>query len=218
MSNQVDMASVLRDKGVSAATLSLLSVKHVDKGNLLLGSDPSWPAGVSWSDDRLVYTLKDMYGTFKGFAYRTPGLKFHYDTDFPVKPSTLLYGLDVAHSCIATSGYAIIVEGIFDFLKLYDSGITNVVSTLGTNLSWEQTCLLRRFCQKVVVVYDPDNAGRSAADKAAGVLREAGIQPSIVDLQDKDPDDYVAAYGKERFLSLCSQSLENTESVKSIYP
>lgn len=205
------LSSVLADKGISRATLDEFQVCYLHGGSIYGKTSPVWIDWVSGvREDRLIYPMYDLHGFMVGMAYRSENLKFFYDTAHPMRPSEMLYGLNSTFSCILESDCAIIVEGIFDFLKLYDVGIRNCVSTLGTKLSWDQMCLLRRFCKKVIIIYDPDDAGRAAAKDAAETVRECGAIPYIVDLKDKDPDDFIAANGKEEFLKLCSQLPKST--------
>lgn len=211
------LLTVLEEKAVSRATLDRFEICYYKDGAIYGATNPSWSSRVlQYPTERLLYPLYDLHGLCKGLAFRSPTLKFFYDTTESIRPAEMLYGLYETNACIAKQEYAILVEGIFDFLKLYDVGVGNVVSSLGTFLSWDQTCLLRRFCRCVLICYDPDEAGREASEKAADTLRKGGILPVIVDLKDKDPDEYVMAYGKQKFMELCFQSLSATDSKKSI--
>ena len=214
---QKSLLSVLEDKAISRATLDRFGVCYCRDGEVYGVTNPIWAHKVvDYPGERLLYPLHDLHGFFKGLAFRGPTLKFFYDTTERIRPSEMLYGLHETHDSIVQQDYAILVEGIFDFLKLYDVGITNVVSTLGTHLSWDQMCLLRRFCRCGLICYDPDDAGREAAVKAADILKQGGILPVIVDLIDEDPDDYVMKFGKQKFLETCFQSISATDSKLSI--
>jgi DNA primase len=211
--SQKSLTTVLDEKGISRPTLDKFEICYMKDGSIYGAVNPLWShKATSFRDERLIYPLYDLHGICKGLAFRSPGLKFFYDTTERMRPSELMYGLYETYPCITKMEYCIIVEGIFDFLKLYDVGVTNVVSTLGTHLSWDQMCLLRRFCRCAVVCYDPDDAGKEAALKAANTLKQGGILPAIVDLVDCDPDDYVMKYGKQKFLETCFQSLNATDS------
>ncbi len=112
-----------------------------------------------------------------------------------------LYGLAQARENIREKNNAIIVEGYMDCIKLHQAGIMNVVATLGTALTAEQAQLLRRYTEKVTVIYDGDEAGQNATMRAAGILRQAGIKIEIISLPaGKDPDDFIDSLGKEGFL------------------
>ena len=71
---------------------------------------------------------------------------------------------------IQKSGYAVLVEGYFDLLSLWNAGITNVVATLGTALTREQVDLLRRYTGRVVALFDPDEAGKKALARSLEIF------------------------------------------------
>ena len=212
--SQKSLITLLEEKAISRPTLDKFGICYYKDGDVYGPSSPLWMHKVKdfGPGERLIYPLHDLHGFFKGLCFRSPGLKFFYDTTERIFPAELLYGLTETHACIAEQEYAIVVEGIFDFLKLYDVGIGNVVCTLGTHLSWDHMCLLRRFCKCVLVCYDPDDAGRVAAAKASDTLRQGGILPVTVDLVELDPDEYVMKHGKQKFLETCFQSLNGTNS------
>lgn len=160
----------------------------------------------SRGDWRIVFPLTDLYGVPTGTAYRSEQVKFFYATDNDVAPTDMIYGIDKTWQHIRRLDYAIVVEGPFDMLGVYSSGIPNVVSTLGANMSWAQMSLLARFCKTAFLCYDPDAAGRQATRKAASILKQGGLLPVPVYLN-KDPDEFVAKYGPGQLLETCFQSL-----------
>lgn len=111
-----------------------------------------------------------------------------------------LYGLAQARESIREKNTAFLVEGYMDCIKLQQAGIKNVVASLGTALTEEQARLLRRYAEKIVVLYDGDEAGQRETLRAITVLRGAELKVEIVSLPPgKDPDDYIDCYGKEGF-------------------
>jgi DNA primase len=103
-----------------------------------------------------------------------------------------LYGLYLTKYDINKSGYAIIVEGYTDFLRLYSSGFTNVVASLGTSLTEDQVRLLRRFTQKFYLLYDGDASGRKAMLSASQIAVAKGVKVNIVELpESEDPDSFL---------------------------
>ena len=105
-----------------------------------------------------------------------------------------------ARESIREKNSAILVEGYMDCIKLQQSGIKNVVASLGTALTEEQAHLLRRYAEKVIVIYDGDEAGQRETLRAITVLRGADLKVEVVSLPPgKDPDEYIDYYGKEGF-------------------
>lgn len=87
----------------------------------------------------------------------------------------------------------ILVEGIFDMMRLHDNGILNAVCVFGTStLSKNAQNLLQVYkvqgVQKVYVLFDGDSAGRKAANQLEHILPKIGFKVEILELDDgEDP-------------------------------
>jgi len=104
--------------------------------------------------------------------------------------SKTLYGYSHARTTIRNEKKAIVVEGYTDVIACHQAGITNVVATLGTALTSEHADKLSRVCNEVVLLFDGDNAGQLAADRAVEVFFQKNIDVQISVLPDgKDPAD-----------------------------
>lgn len=111
-----------------------------------------------------------------------------------------LYGLSEARESIREINSAILVEGYMDCIKLQQSGFKNVVASLGTALTEDQARLLRRYTEKVIIIYDGDEAGQRETLRAITVLKGADLKVEVISLPPgKDPDEYIEYYGKEGF-------------------
>ena len=118
------------------------------------------------------------------------------------KKSDVFYGLQASRDAIRKTGFAVLVEGYMDFLQLYQAGIHPLVAVSGTAFTQRHALALSRITQKVVLLYDGDNAGGNAAIRAGWVLLKAGLEPTIVRPPgDQDPDDWVRAVGRNDVLS-----------------
>jgi DNA primase len=110
-----------------------------------------------------------------------------------------LYGLNKAKEEIRKNDFALIVEGYFDLISLWNAGIGNVVATLGTALTREHLELLRRYTLDVVALFDPDEAGKKALDRSLELFLSMNMHARALILPEGcDPDDYVKKYGKEK--------------------
>lgn len=110
----------------------------------------------------------------------------------------VLFNLDKARPEIRNLGFALLVEGQMDCISVYMAGIRNVIATSGTAFTEAQVRLLSRFTpnKQVILNFDPDTAGRTAAEKAGALLVEEGFDVRIVLLEDGlDPDRYVRERG-----------------------
>jgi DNA primase len=101
----------------------------------------------------------------------------------------------------------IVVEGYFDAVALHQAGMTHTVATLGTALTAEHIQVLRRFASKVVLLFDPDEAGVRAALRGLDLFVNSGIGVKVVTLPaGEDPDTYVRKEGSEAFARLEEQA------------
>tara|TARA_Y100001934_G_scaffold283076_1_gene400369 strand:- start:7067 stop:8815 length:1749 start_codon:yes stop_codon:yes gene_type:complete len=118
------------------------------------------------------------------------------------KKSNIFYGLQATRDAIRKEGYVILVEGYMDFLKLYQSNIFPVVSVSGTAFSKQHANFLGKMAKKVVLLYDGDSAGGSAAIRAGWVLLKSALIPSIVKPPKQlDPDDWITKKGSSEVLT-----------------
>ena len=118
-----------------------------------------------------------------------------------------LYGLNLTKSGIRTLGYAVIVEGYFDFAQVFLSQAAPVVASCGTALTPQQAKLLRRFTSKVVLCYDPDAAGQNAAVRSCDLLVAEGFDVNVAMLEaGQDPDTFIRESGPERYRERLRQS------------
>ncbi len=155
---------------------------------------------------RVIFPIKDNYGSVIGFGGRAiaegDNPKYLNSPETPLyQKSQVLFGMDIAKQAIRKEDQAILVEGYLDQMRATQYGILNSVATCGTALTPKQATMLRNYASSVVLVFDSDNAGRSAADKGFDVLHEKGLQVKTVFLPEgQDPDSYIQENGAEKFL------------------
>ena len=118
-----------------------------------------------------------------------------------------LYGLQLTKADIRRLGYAVLVEGYFDFAQLLQAGVAPVVASCGTALTGQQAQLLRRFTSKLILSFDPDAAGQGAAARSCELLVEEGFEVNVVILPaGDDPDSFVQKRGRDAYLALLRTS------------
>jgi DNA primase len=114
--------------------------------------------------------------------------------------SRTLYGLNLTKGAIRKLGYAVLVEGYFDFAQVLQTQAAPVVASCGTALTPAQAHLLRRFTTRVVLSYDPDAAGQGAAARSCELLVGEGFDVNVVVLdKGEDPDTFVRRKGPEAY-------------------
>ena len=160
---------------------------------------------------RLIFPIENVFGEIVAFGGRVLEKgepKYLNSPESPVyTKGKNLYGLNKAKEEIRKRGFALIVEGYFDLISLWNAGICNVVATLGTALTREHIELLRRYTVEVVALFDPDEAGIKALDRSLELFLSTQMRARALILPGGyDPDDYVRKFGKEKMEELISRS------------
>ena len=166
--------------------------------------------------DRLMFPIIDVRGHVIAFGGRI----MKNDSDaakYLNSPETLifnkrknLFGLNIAKK--SKLGYLILVEGYMDAIALHQYGFDCAVASLGTSLTEDHAALLTKYTEQVVLIYDGDNAGQQAAQRAIPILERAGLQVKVLKMRDaKDPDEYLKKFGADKFKLLLEESSNRVE-------
>jgi DNA primase len=108
----------------------------------------------------------------------------------------VLFNLDKAKSEIRKSDFAVLVEGQMDCISVYMAGIHNVLAISGTAFTETQVRLLGRFTKRVIVNFDSDTAGATAAEKSIGLLTAEDFEVKVITLEGGlDPDRFIREHG-----------------------
>jgi len=129
------------------------------------------------------------------------GPKYLNSPETPIySKSRTLYGLNLAKTAIRQAGFAVLVEGYFDFAQVFQAGFQGVIASCGTALTPEQARQIKRFTDKVVLSYDPDTAGQSAAARSSELLVAEGFRVSVATLAPgEDPDVFIRRHGPQGY-------------------
>lgn len=164
---------------------------------------------------RLMFPIFNLSGKPVGFGGRTlkedtDEAKYVNTSQTPIyNKGGLLYGLHLAREQIRRRGECLIVEGYTDLMRLHEGGFTHAVATSGTALTTEQARILRRFCRKVVLVFDGDAAGSHAALRGGDVLLGADMDVQVVGLPvGHDPDSFISEEGPSAFGELLEKATD----------
>jgi len=155
---------------------------------------------------RLMFPIHDLSGRVVAFAGRVLDdgkPKYINSPESPIyHKGRVLFGLYQARQAMRQSGEVLLVEGYFDQLALNRSGFANAVATCGTALTVEHARLLKRYVQRVVLLFDQDAAGQQATFKAMATLQEEGVPAAVIELPaGDDPDSFLQQQGGEAFRS-----------------
>ena len=175
-----------------------------------------------------LFTLSDK-GVFDRFRSRIMFPIFHpsgkviafggriFNSDDPAKylnsPETPLYhkgsvfyGIQATRDSIRKNNSAILVEGYMDFLKLYQGSVSNILATSGTAFTKKHVSSLNRITKKVILLYDGDDAGASAALKTGWTLIKGELEPMVIrPPKGLDPDDWIDEVGGENIIKALSK-------------
>ena len=166
--------------------------------------------------DRLMFPIIDVRGNVISFGGRIMK-KDDNAAKYLNSPETLifnkrknLFALNLAKK--TRLGYLILVEGYMDAVALHQYGFDCAVASLGTSLTEEHASLLARYTQQVILIYDGDEAGQNATQRAIPMLEKAGLQVKVLKMRDaKDPDEFLRKFGADRFRILLEESSNRVE-------
>jgi DNA primase len=147
--------------------------------------------GIPLFSGRLMFPIADRQGRVVAFGGRIleealrgdgrPSPKYINSPETEIyKKGETLFAIDLALPEIRKTGTVHIVEGYMDVIALHQAGITNAVAPLGTAFTGDQARLLRRWADKLILVFDSDKAGQEAAFKGIFTGRGNGFSCFVV--------------------------------------
>ena len=159
--------------------------------------------------NRVIFPVIDTAGNVVAFGGRVMDdskPKYLNSSDTPAfKKSRHLFALNFARKYAEER--LILCEGYMDVIALHAAGFESAVATLGTAITSEQARIFAKYTKQVVICYDSDSAGQTAANKAMRLLGEVGVDVRVLKLEGaKDPDEYIKKFGPERFKRLLDES------------
>ncbi|MCH5248674.1 MAG: DNA primase [Lachnospiraceae bacterium] len=152
--------------------------------------------------NRVMFPIQDINHKVIGFGGRVMG---DAKPKYLNSPETMvfdksrnLYGLNFART--SRKNNIILCEGYMDVIAMHQAGFTQAAASLGTAFTVGQAALLKRYTDEVLLAYDSDGAGISAALRAISILKESGLRGRVIDMSPaKDPDEFIKANGAEAF-------------------
>ncbi len=162
---------------------------------------------------RIIFPIRDIVGKVIAFGGRVMDdslPKYLNSSETPLySKSNTLYCLDIAKESGRRQGYFIIVEGYLDAIACHQYGVRNAVATLGTALTEGHLRLMRRFSDKLVLIFDPDPAGVKASLRGFDLFMTSGMKVNVVSLSDgDDPDTFLQKHGHDAFAACLRKSVK----------
>src|SRR6267142_4437114 len=168
--------------------------------------------------NRIMFPIKNESGQIIAFGGRVvPG-----STD-PAKylnsPETILFnksrsifGLDMARQKVVESRVVAVVEGYTDVMMAHQFGASNVVSVLGTAMTEQHVGVLRRFADRIVLLFDADSAGDAAVDRVVQLFLTQPVEIGVATMPEGlDPDEFLLKDGTKGFEQLIGGAADALE-------
>ena len=164
--------------------------------------------------NRLMFPICDSLGRVIGFSGRILDDK-RKEAKYVNSPETLifhkssvLFAFDKARKEIVEKKLAIVVEGQIDAIRCHTVGIKNVVASQGTALTVQHAKLIKRYADEVVLIFDSDTAGVSAALSTSKLFLENELSVRVATLPNgEDPDSLILKHGANIFKKEISDAL-----------
>ena len=187
-----DLYKYLKSKGYSDSLLKESGLMQVDERDGM--RDKFW--------NRVMFPIMDSRNRIIGFGGRVMGdAKPKYLNSPETKvfdKSRNLYGLNLART--SRKPNMILCEGYMDVIAMHQAGFNQAVASLGTAFTQQQSVILKRYTNEVLLTYDSDDAGVRAAMRAIPILKDAGLTARVINMEPyKDPDEFIKALGAEEF-------------------
>jgi DNA primase len=162
---------------------------------------------------RLMFPIRDDQGNLVAFGGRVIGdgtPKYINSSDTPLfSKGRTLYGMHRAKEAVRKERRAVLVEGYLDVIACHRSGVATAVATLGTAMGEHHVKRLALWCDEVTVLYDSDDAGQKAAERATEMLTQGGLRVRVALMpRGQDPDTLLREHGPEAVKRAVTQGVE----------
>jgi DNA primase len=230
-----DARHYLAERGIDAATAETFGIGYAPgyadfllrRLAKTLSTEVLVESGLAIRDDqgnvrdrfrgRITFPVRDLSGRAVGIGarilpsddQRSDGPKYLNSPETPIyRKAEVLYNLDRAKGAIARSAEVFVVEGYTDVIALAQAGIETAVATCGTALGEGHFRLASRFAQRMVLLFDGDEAGARAAERAFAFVESFPVQPVVLILPaGLDPADFVRASGGDALRELAADAV-----------
>lgn len=187
-------------KYLAKTGMSIVSQRHVEGTEITQSDLFDRYAG------RVMFPIHDDGGRVVAFGGRTLSsdkkiAKYINSPETEIyNKSKILYGLWLGKKAIQNNDACYLVEGYMDVIAMHQSGIENVVASSGTSLTVDQIKSIHRFTRNVIVLYDGDEAGQKASNRAIPLLLEEGMNVRLLSFPDNDdPDSFSRKVTNQEF-------------------
>jgi DNA primase len=155
--------------------------------------------------NRLMFPIFDSQNRSVGFGARALDNSLPKYLNSPETPvfnkSKTLYGINLAKESMIRNRKVLLMEGYTDVIMAHQYGIDWSIAVLGTALTRDHVRLLRRYCDKAILVFDADTAGQKSSERNLDIFIEEDFDVNVVLLPENyDPYDFLVKNGRQSFL------------------
>jgi DNA primase len=158
---------------------------------------------------RLMFPICDEQSRVIGFSGRIISgdektAKYVNSPETPIfTKGKVFFGLDKSKRALLDKQFAIVCEGQLDLIACFMGGVQNVVAPQGTAFTAEHARILKRYVEEVVLCFDSDTAGQTAAVRVLDSLLGTGLAIRVATIPSPhDPDSFIRANGSAAFQQL----------------
>lgn len=162
---------------------------------------------------RLMFPICDEQGRVIGFSGRVISgdektAKYVNSPETPIfTKGKVFFGLDKSKRALLDAQCAIICEGQLDLIACHMAGVRNVVAPQGTAFTNDHARILKRYVDEVVLCFDSDTAGQSAAIRVLDSLLASGLAIRVATIPaPHDPDSFIKEFGGPAFQKLIEKA------------
>lgn len=169
--------------------------------------------------DRLIFPIFNLRGEIIGFGGRaldrTDSAKYINSPESKIfQKGKNLFGLNLAKEAIRDENAVLITEGYFDVITARQSGIKNIVATLGTAVTKDHLYKLKRYTKRLYLVFDSDKAGELAVRRVEELFSEEGLRFYVISLPaESDIDSYLRKEGRKGLCEKIKDALPLVEYI-----
>ncbi len=189
------LVTQLRRRGIDAAI--------AEKAGLIVRRDQK-PGYYDRFRNRLMFPIRDAHRQVIALGGRVlddSKPKYLNSPESPIyQKSRHLYGIDKARNACRRAGQVFVTEGYLDLIAMHVHGFENAVATLGTAMTVEHIRLLKGMAERIVLMFDSDEAGLKAALRCIELFKTEKRLDDIRILvlpQGHDPDSFLRTFGAD---------------------
>lgn len=143
---------------------------------------------IGFNGERILFPFIDINRNFVGFTMRLIDdsineAKYINSPNSDIfNKSEYLYGIHLVDS---TKNYLVITEGQMDVICAYKYGLINTVATSCAHFTQKQAEYIKKLCpniERLIFVYDGDNAGKAGMEAGIEIARQNGFMADIYNL------------------------------------